>query len=167
MRRRGGVAYVDEWAVNLAPPGRRAAFLHVSRSDDGFASIECGFTLKTAAVFVDFENVPHSALSVVEAIMDGHASEYADATADGTWIGTRYLIPLPDGSQGSGAPARRRGEERAVRSFQRRIPAWTASEDSLAGPDDEADDGPVEGSIRFLSYEEAVRMGVMDPDPDG
>ena len=124
-RRRGGAAYADEWVVTLAPPNRQAPHLRVTRSDDGFATVEAGFAVKTmAAYIVDDQDDTHTASAVVSSIMDGRAWEYADADDAGTWLGTRFFIPLSGGSVGSDIPRDRPAVGPVARSFARRIPGW-------------------------------------------
>lgn len=163
--RRGGTAYVNEWAVNLAPPNRRAGQLHITRSDDGFATVETGFAIKTMETFLQDEDDEPSARAVVSSIMDGRAWEYADADGDGTWIATRFFIPFAGGSVGSDTPRGRPGVASVAQTFARRIPAWDPADvaTGMAVRDDEESDTG-HGGLRFLSLEEAVRLGVTDED---
>ena len=169
--RRGGTAYTHDWAVNLAPPGGVGAYLHVTRSDDGYATVETGFVAKAMGSYVEFEDASHSALSLVLAVLDGTVREFADAEPSGRWVDVRSYFPLPDGSSGRAQPRDRAGEV-AVRTFERTIPGWgqppagAATSTPRAEPPVSIQEVGAEGAagIRFLSLEEAVRQGVTDED---
>lgn len=162
--RRGGTAYVHEWAVNLAPPGGAGAYIHVSMSDDGYATVETGFAAKAMGSYV--EGAAHSALSIVLAVLDGRVREFADADSSGRWIDVRSHFPLPDGSIGSAQP-RDRGGDAAVRTFERTIPGWGVTDEAFpaaASVEESRAHPDTDGGLRFLSLEEAVRQGVTDED---
>jgi hypothetical protein len=115
---RGGTAYLHDWAINLAPR-LRGEHVHVTRSDDGYAKVETGFVTSTLASFLDLDD-PHSVLSVVRAVMDGRAAEYADVSADGRWLDVHFRIDLLGGNGIGDA----RPDKPTAYSFERRLERW-------------------------------------------
>jgi hypothetical protein len=84
------------------------------------------------ANFVDYDDA-NGILSYVTAIMDGRASEAADVSADGEWIGVRAAIEDLEYEGGTGSTRSRRpasGRVSAVptaHSHSRRIEGWGAA----------------------------------------
>jgi hypothetical protein len=134
---RRGTTYVHQWAVNLAPPDGAGAHVHVTRSDDGYATVEAGFVAKAMGSYVQFEDASHSALSLVLAVLDGRVREFADADSAGRWVDVRSHFSLPDGSTGWPTP-RTRGGEAAVRTFERTVPGWGQRSAGAPDPGDTA-----------------------------
>jgi hypothetical protein len=145
---RGGRAVAESDYVRLDPPADEPGEpIYLTRHDDGLCKLEVGLLTSFMANFVYFDD-QNGILPLVLGVLKGHATESVDVSATGEWIGVRSAIEKIEHGEGRSAVRSHRpapGQEAALpaaHNFSRRIKGW--------------------GGIRFLSLEEAVRLGVTD-----
>ncbi|HEY3001271.1 MAG TPA: hypothetical protein VGJ44_02885 [Kribbellaceae bacterium] len=117
--KRGGHAFIYEHSAVLSGHGQS---IKVSDLDADGILIEAGWTLRAAADCDPQPDGPPYGVELVEAIMDGHAQEFADITDTAEWVGVGYLIRSHTGSQSQGIDDPSPG----VRRVSRTLPAWGA-----------------------------------------
>ena len=116
--RRGGDTYVRDRLVVLAPRGEGVTIQVRDAGEDGVI-LEAGWVIRLVAARDQYPDEAPEFLQLVEAIMDGHATESAVLDADGNWADIAFTITSPQGTSGSGDRSARR--PRASRT----LPAWT------------------------------------------
>lgn len=118
--RRGGRAYIRDNVVVLSTDGDGATITVRDLAPDG-TLIDAGWSLQIAADAEVTDNEPPYFLTIVEAIMDGTAEEWAIVNPDnGTWIDTGVNVWYPTGRTGAHA-----GDQPDQRPhFVHRLPAW-------------------------------------------
>jgi hypothetical protein len=115
---RGGDAFVRDTLVVLSPRGEGVP-IHVRDAGEDGVMMETGWVIRLVADRAQHTGEPPYFLQLVEAIMDGQATESAILDADGNWVDVAFTITSPHGISSSG----NRPDQQARAS--RTLPAWT------------------------------------------